>query len=99
MVGATVRMRSRSWASTCTPTCESRPPVLFSRYFGARLCQQALNALLQTAWRRTDHTPNQPSTREQHERRDALDAQLGRHQHVLIGIHLRETQPFLIGLA
>src|SRR5260370_7427440 len=73
--------------------------ALFSRHFGAPLCQQALNALLQATWVRSDHASNWPSTREQNERRNALDAQAGRHQHVLISIHLRETQLFLIGIA
>jgi hypothetical protein len=68
-------------------------------HFSARLRQQALNALLQAAWMRADHTPNRPSTREQDERWNALDAQLGRYQHVLVSIHLHETQLFLIGIA
>ncbi len=38
--------------------------ALFSRYFGAHLCQQALNALLQATWVRSDHASNRPSTRE-----------------------------------
>src|SRR2546421_9698612 len=41
--------------------------------FGVHLRQQALNALLQTAWMRADHTPNRPSTGKQNERREALD--------------------------
>src|SRR5260221_13089549 len=73
--------------------------ALFSRYFGAHICQQALNALLQATWVWSNHASNWPSTREQNERRNALDAQSSRHQHVLISIHLRETQLALIVIA
>src|SRR5215469_3952685 len=72
---------------------------LSSLHFGTYPRQQALNALLQAAWMWADHTPNRPSSRKQNEGWNALDAQLGRNQHVLISIHLSELQFFLIGFA
>lgn len=63
---------------------------LFFLYCNAHLCQQALNV-------RADHASNGPSARKEDKRWNALDDKAGGHEHVFVGIHLRETQLALVG--
>lgn len=73
--------------------------LLCWRYFGAHLCQQALNALLQATRMRANQAPDWSSTREEYQCWNALDAKAGGHEYVFVGIHLRKAQLALVAAA
>lgn len=71
-------------------------PMSFFQDFGARLCQQVLDMLLQVGRMWSNHASDRSSIYEQDERWQALDSKARRREDVFLGIHLCKMELTLV---